>query len=144
MRTRRWLALGLLLLPLGGCDAFLEIIDTNQTSVRLVNTASFPVTVELYFGDDQNTLRALLVEFGTERNITIPPGETRSFTEPCEELQAIVIEDANLDVLGAIGPSNDTDVLRDGSDFGCGDTIVYTFSGGLLPLGLNIEETVED
>ncbi|MCH7884473.1 MAG: hypothetical protein IIC01_04415, partial [Planctomycetes bacterium] len=42
-------------------------------------------------------------------------------------------DDADLLILGDIGPEANSDVLRDGDDFSCGDTIVFTFDhSGIL------------
>ena len=69
--------------------------------------------------------------------------DTRSFTQSCDDLQAIMIEDADLQIIGGIGPEANTDVLRDGDDFGCGDTIVFTFDHSDLIFDFEIEVDVE-
>jgi hypothetical protein len=123
-----------LLAPLLGCPGFLD-----QTSVRLVNNASFPVDVTVFIDDDQNILRALLTGIGTELNFTVQPGDTVAFTRSCDDLQAIVIDDAELRVLGGIiRPNEDTEVFRDGDDFGCGDVLTFTFTRNLLGTDLQI------
>lgn len=136
---------GALLLPTTGCGIFGDIFGIfgpNQTRVRLVNTnTTLPVSGTLFYGDDQNALEAILTSEGTERQFTLAAGETQEFSVNCEELQAIIIDDADLQVIGNIGPSQRSDVFRDGDDFNCGDTITFTFSGSLIPPELNINFT---
>ncbi len=124
---------------LGGCDALISALGPSQTTVRLVNDGDYDVIVELYYHDDQNVLEALISEVGTERNITVPPGETRSFSVACEDLQAIFIEDAELSLINEIGPDQQSEeVRRDGDDFNCGDTIIFTFTHAVTLTSLNI------
>jgi hypothetical protein len=126
-----------------GCGFLGNFIQPSTTTVRIINgNGDFPFEVELFYDDDQNILEALLIENGTERNFTIPPGESRSFTVDCDELQAVIINDANLSVIGEVGPSQQGDVLRDGDDFNCGDTIVYTLTGTLVPPEVEIAVSV--
>ena len=76
---------------------------------------------------------------GMNFNVTDFSIDAFTFTRDCDDLQAIMIEDADLQVLGGlITPDADTDVLRDGSDFGCGDTLTFTFSHPDIALSLNI------
>ena len=78
-------------------------------------------------------------EVGEELNLSVPAGSTVSFTRDCDDLQAIMIADADLLVVGnLISPEADTDVLRDGSDFSCGDTLTFTFTHPDIPISLNI------
>ena len=123
--------MGLLLaLPAVGCGAVGTVgglLGPTRTSVELVNNGDFPVDVRLFFDNDQLLLEEVLTELGNERTFLIQPGQSSSFSADCDDLQAIVIEDADLQVLGGAGPEDATDVLRDGDDFGCGDTIVFTF-----------------
>ncbi|MBP7937139.1 MAG: hypothetical protein KA354_21045 [Phycisphaerae bacterium] len=113
-------------------------ISPDTTSVRLVNNTAFPVEVRLYYAAQQNILESLLEAIGTEYEATIAPGTTASFSRDCEELQAIFIENAKLVVVGDVGPSTDTDVYRDGTDFGCGDTLTFTFTQPALPTEINV------
>jgi hypothetical protein len=148
MQMKRIAVLGLagLMPALVSCEAALDIVGnlvgSDTTTVRLVNEASSPVTVTLFFGDDQNALEAVLTEFGTEREFTLQPGDSQQFSEPCEDLQAVIIDNAKLNLLGQIGPEADTDVQRDGDDFNCGDTVTFTFDGQAIPLELNISVSV--
>lgn len=124
--------------PIGG------LFPDTQTTVRLINDAQFNVDVQLFYGDDQNALKAVIEEFGTEVNRTLTPGEATSFSRDCDDLQAIFINDADLRVIGGIGPEADTRVYRDGSDFGCGDTITFTFTQNATATELNISFSQSD
>jgi hypothetical protein len=112
-------------------------------AVRLVNDSDFPVEVELYYGDEQDTLEAVLTETGTPIQQTIDAGATYSFSEDCDDLQAIVIVDADLRVVGGLGPEDSTDVLRDGTNFSCGDTITFTFDHSDILTDFAIHTSVE-
>jgi hypothetical protein len=58
----------------------------------------------------------------------VPPGESVSFTRSCGELQAIVIDDANLITVGQhVSPDTDSEVLRNGVEFACGKFIFFNF-----------------
>ena len=133
-----------LLAPASGCAFLANLLQPGETTVRLVNDGDFPVDVVLYFDDEQNTLRAALTEFGTRMEFTIAPGEAASFSRDCEELQAIVIDDADLMIVGQVGPETDTDVYRDGDDFGCGDTLVFTFDHSAIVVDFGVSFAVEE
>ncbi|MCK4658802.1 MAG: hypothetical protein KAV82_04700 [Phycisphaerae bacterium] len=125
--------LALLLIALGlplaaGCDAVGNILAPDTVTVSLVNGTGYDVGVQLFIYDNQDILEVILTELGSELNYTIPAGETTTFTRDCDDLQAIIIEEAELRVLGSLGPEAGTDVLRDGDDFHCGDHIIFTFT----------------
>ncbi len=111
-----------------GCDALNIILDPRVT-VTLVNASDYPVDVTMFVSDDQDILESLLVEesVGEKLLYTLAAGQTVSFSRPCDELQAMIIEQAELDVALGLGPEANTDVLRDGDDFSCGDEVVFTF-----------------
>ena len=120
-------ALGLLLPPLG-CDALTGILLPTTVTVSLVNAGDYDVDVELFIYDEQEVPELALTELGDQLGFTIPPGETVTFVRSCDDLQVIVVDDADLRILGGAGPETNSDVLRDGDDFGCGDRITFTFS----------------
>jgi len=132
-----------LVAPLAGCDALQDIIGANTVTVRLVNEGDFDVDVTLYYYDHQEVEEALLVLLGDEVEYTIGDGNTRTFTQSCDDLQAIMISDADLQIIGGIGPEASTGVLRDGDDFGCGDTIVFTFDHSDLIFDFDVDVDVE-
>ena len=117
---------------IGGC------LSPNTVTVNLVNGADHPVDVTLFYDDNQYITEELLEEVGRERQSRVQPGETASFSDDCNSLQAIFIQKAELSIVGTIGPSNSSRVYRDGSDFGCGDTITFTFTQNLLGTELSI------
>jgi hypothetical protein len=109
----------------------------SQTSVELENNADGTLQVTVFFDDDQNILEDLL-ENQEQVSFTIPQGESRSFSRDCEDLQAVKVE-ADVQLVGGLGPSDSTGVFRDGSDFGCGDTLHFTFTSVAVPADLNID-----
>lgn len=136
---RAFLALvGAAALLTGGCP-----FGQSVTTVDLVNNTAFPVEVTLYYGSDQNVLAAVLPVSGTEVVETVPGNSRVRLSRNCDDLQAIVIDNADLQIVGGIGPSQDTRVYRDGSDFGCGDTLTFTFttSNFLTELEINFAAT---
>lgn len=144
MNTRVSVAiLAAVLASSAGCAFLDDLLGLNLTRVRLVNNGDFDVQAVLYFDDDQEIPRELLTEIGTRMEFTLAPSESASITRDCDALQAIVIDNAELMVIGQVGPEADTDVLRDGSDFGCGDTIILTFDHGPLLTDFDISVAVE-
>ncbi|MCC6360434.1 MAG: hypothetical protein IT450_16970 [Phycisphaerales bacterium] len=130
--------LSLAALLAGGCP-----FGASLTTVALKNSTAFPVEVRVRYGANQNVLADILEEAGTEVVQTVPANSTVTFSRDCEELQAIMIENADLQIIGGIGPSQNTGVYRDGSDFGCGDTLTFTFSTSnfLTELEINFAAT---
>ncbi len=126
-----------------GCDSILDIISLSTVTVSLVNDSDFVIEVELYYDDEQDLPEVVLTEIGTKREFTIAAGDTTTFIESCDDLQVIVINDADLLVLGGIGPEANSDVIRDGHDFGCGDTIVFTFSHSDVIFDFDVSEDVQ-
>lgn len=108
---------------MGGCP-----LGNSKTTVDLVNSTSFPIEVTIYYGDNQDVLGAALPLTGTQVVETVPANSSVTFARDCDALQAIVIDRADLQIVGSIGPGQDTRVYRDGSDFGCGDRLTFTFS----------------
>ena len=112
---------------LAGCDSLVGFLRERETTIVLANDSDFDVEVVLFYGADQNILEALLTGIGEEMTLTIGAGEQSTFSRDCDDLQAIIIDDADLLLVGQLGPEVKTDVLRDGNEFGCGDTITFTF-----------------
>ncbi len=130
----------MMILPIVGCT---DLLQPSQTTIELVNPGRYPVQVTLYLGQNQLSTWAVLATLGEEIERTVAAGETITITRKCDELQAAVIDDADVMIGGVdIGPSNNSDaVLRDGTDFGCGDRIRFTFDypDVVLPTTLDIE-----
>lgn len=121
-----------------GCPALFP----RNVSVELRNDTPGTVTVRLFYGRDSLNSRTLLRLSGNELNFTIPSGETRSFSRSCDDLQAIYIDNASLNLIGSIGPETDTRLYSEGSDFGCRDQITFRFTSNLVTL--NAEFTATD
>lgn len=134
----------LLLLPLCGCDALLEIVQPRRTTVRLVNNGTFPVRVELFISDIQEIPEALLTADNDDREtFTVGASEVESFSMDCDDLQAIIVDDADLLLIGQVGPETRTDVVRDGDDFGCGDRINFVFDHSELIVDFEVDVLVD-
>ncbi len=129
-------------MTLGGCP-FSGLLQPDTTTVLLVNNGEFDVEVELFISDSQEIPRDVLT-LGDPLEYVVSPGQPVIFSRDCDDLQAIVIDNASLRIVGDIGPEADTDVLRDGDDFGCGSTIQFTFTHPDLPTDLDISVTVTD
>ena len=142
-RLVRCVALAGLILPLTGCDALVGIITPTTVTVSLVNTSDYDVDAKILISDEQDLPEFLLTELGDELDFTIPAGETVTFVRSCDELQAIVVDDADLLVLIGLGPEAGSDVLRDGDDFRCGDVIIFTFSHSQAVLDFHITTQVQ-
>lgn len=142
-KTRLTLTLILAPVIVAGCG-LLDLIGPldRTTTVRLVNDTPFPVDVQLFYHDVQEAPRLLITTDGTELNEQVAAGDTFSLTRNCDDLQAVLIDDADLRIIGGIGPEDDTDVLRDGDDFGCGDIITFTFNSTAIGTEFEITTSV--
>jgi len=144
MRTFCGLAIIALVLPLaGGCDAVSSLIGATSVTVELVNNGDYPVDATMFYYDDQDVIEELLTEIGDEVKRSVAAGETTSFSRDCDKFQAFMLEDADLRVLGDLGPEASTDVFRDGDEFNCGDTIVLTFDHlDALGTGFDVDPSI--
>ncbi len=106
--------------------------------MNLANQTKFPVDVRLFYDDDQNLPEALIEIDGTEVTVTVQPADTYTFSRSCEDLQAIFIKDADMRVAPGISPEASTRVYREPGDFGCGDTLTFTFTQNALGTDLDI------
>ncbi len=109
------------------CDSLVGLLRPRETTIVLANDSDFDIEIVLFYDEDQNILELLLTEIGEEMSLTIGAGEQSTFSRDCDDLQAIIIDDADLLLIGQLGPEVKTDVLRDGNEFGCGDTVTFTF-----------------
>jgi len=143
-RYRSIILLAALPLIVGGCGWLPGIIGgPNRTTVRLINNTPFPVEVDLFYYDIQEAPEAIITSLGTEVNETVASGGVFSFSRDCDEIQAVIIDDADLRIIGGVGPEERTDVLRDGDDFGCGDIITFTFTSSALGTDFQIATSVD-
>jgi hypothetical protein len=109
-----------------------------QTTVNLVNKTNHRVDVQLFYHENQYLTEGLIESDGVEMVVPVLAGNTYTFSRNCEDLQAIFIKDADLRVVGAIGPEASTRVYREPGDFGCGDTLTFTFTQNALATSLEI------
>ncbi|NOX57343.1 MAG: hypothetical protein GXP29_00600 [Planctomycetes bacterium] len=120
-----------------------DLLGANRVTVRLINNSTqFDVDVEIRYGDENLELKDLLKAFGRRTDRSIPPGETVEFSRDCDELEAIFIDEAKLQA-PLTNIKEDTNVLVDGSDFSCGDTIVYSFSHSAILIDFDISTSVQ-
>ncbi|GJM25194.1 MAG: hypothetical protein DHS20C16_16090 [Phycisphaerae bacterium] len=129
-----------------GCGAvgFLgNILGSNRVTVRLVNNSDdFDVDVQVRYGDENLETKDLIKVLGEEVNRSLSPGEQAEFTRDCDELESIFIDEAELQA-PLISPKEDTDVIVDGDNFSCGDTIVYTFSHSDILIDFDISTSIQ-
>jgi len=126
------------MLMITGCD----ILSLNVVRVSLVNNSDYDVEATLLIHDQQEIPEVLLKEIGEQLEFIVPAGNTVSFWRDCDDLQAIMIEDADLLLIGELGPETDTGVLRDGDDFNCGSQIIFTFTHSDVILDFNVSTSV--
>ena len=130
-----------LLTTMSGCGLIDQI--PGRTTVRLINNSDFDVEIVIFFDKEQDIPESVLTELGTEMRFTLAPAGVTSFSRDCDLLQAIIVENARLSIIGEVGPETSTDVLRDGSDFGCGDTLTLTFDHSAAILDFSVSLSVD-
>lgn len=111
-----------------GCGTLNDwFLRFGTMSIRLVNNGDYAVVVPLYYASDPDVTAGTLTGFGTKWVMRVAPGESVTVTRGCDELRACVVDNAQLLVTGRTPPEADSAVLREGTDYSCGDTIVLTF-----------------
>lgn len=127
-------------LTLAGCG----VVPPPQVTVRLVNNSEFPVDVVLYYSDDPDNSRDVLRVLGQKLEFTLPANDPSppSFGRNCDDLRAIVIDEAQLRVLG-VGPRAQSNVLSTDGDFGCLSTITFTFDHTNAVTDFNVSSRVD-
>ncbi len=131
-----------LLIPLTGCPGLIDLLNPARTTVRVVNNGDFDVDVVIYYDEDQNVLEDLIDDVGTRVEFTIAPGGVQEFSRDCDDLQAIKVVDADLRVVGQVGPETSSGVVRDGDDFGCRDTITFTFDHSAVLVDFDVSTAI--
>lgn len=134
----QFLATLLVALPWAGCDS----LELSQIIVVLENDADFPVTVDIYFSDQQGISKSQLISDGQNRSFTIDEGESEIFFLSCDEAMAL-LADAELQGPVGIEPNDDTAVLRDSDDFNCLERITFTFEHSFILVDFNIAVNVQ-
>lgn len=127
-----------------GCGELGIMFGLPVNRVVLRNDGKFSVNATLFVSSDEGISNDALTSVGTKIEYSIPPGESRSFDRNCADMRAIVIDEAQLDVVGGGGPTAHTDVLRDGADFNCRSTIEFVFDHSDIVLDFHITTTVRD
>ena len=125
-----------------GCSAFNGLFDPTSVTIQLVNNGSHEVRAIVYTSGDEKVFKTILTTLGTRREFAIPAGQSATLTTDCDDLRAIIIDKAELQSIGT--PSDETNVLRDGDDFDCGNTIVFTFDHSLNVFDFNITVNVQN
>lgn len=109
-----------------GCDALRFIITPTTVTVRLRNLTAASVDVSMRFSEVEDIPKALLETLGEQRERTVAALTDRDVGPfDCDEFRAVMIDDADLNVIGDVDES--TDVFRNDDDFNCGDILVFTF-----------------
>lgn len=129
-------------LLLAGCSTLINAVVPNSVTVRLVNNGQYPVTIRILIADNQDVPEDLLSTVGSELDFTLAAGQATSFERKCDELQAIKVDEAQLEVIGGTGPTTDTGVLRDGQAFNCNDVITFTFDHSSVLVDFNVSTSV--
>lgn len=132
-----------ILLSLTGCG-LIFVPGLNDVAVRLVNNGDLDVEVTVAYSGDDADSKDDLVDNGTKLTFTVPAGEVRSFSRSCGQLGSIVIEDADLLVVGAVGPQTDSNVVRMDGDFDCGQTVTFTFDHSALLIDFDVTSSVSN
>lgn len=100
------------------------------TVVTLVNNADDDVRVVISYADDPSISESDLRDSGTEIEITVPDGESRSFRRNCLVMRAVMVETAQLELIGGFGPTASSDVIRQGQgspSLVCPGLLTFTF-----------------
>lgn len=136
MKRTMTFALAGITLGIAGCDALLAILNQvtpQPTTVNVVfeNTSEFAVGVDFYNSPEQDLPRELLTNPDladtNETSFTVGANDSVQFALDCDNAQAMIVDDADLLVVAGVGPEADSDILRENTDFECGDTITFTF-----------------
>jgi len=127
---------------LAGCNLVFDLLLPQTVRVELVNTGDFPIDYEIRISDQQDIPEFLLTDAGDEIEGTIEAGATQSIVRDCDDLQALILVDADLRVAIGVSPDADTGVLRDGDEFGCGDQITLTFTHSDVLLDFDVSVSI--
>jgi hypothetical protein len=135
----RTILVAILWFGITGCG----LLRPSSTEVELVNNGDFTVEVRIFISDEQKIPAGLIDDLGDELNFTVAAGQRETFSRSCDDLQAVVVDEADLQVALGLGPDASSEVLRDGTDFGCGDGIRFTFTHNEVLTDLQISVAVD-
>jgi hypothetical protein len=131
VRIAVMMTLSLLGITLAGCDGLgglIGVIRPDRVTVQLVNSTDFEVDVMLRVSaSDDITIKDFLDELGQELTFILAAGQSTSFSRDCDDLGSIRVEDADMLIIGEVGPDEETEPINLEREFDCGDTIRYTF-----------------
>lgn len=100
------------------------------TVVTLVNNADDDVRCTIAYSSNPSISESDLRDSGTEIEITIPDGESRSFRRNCVSMAAVMVKSAQLELIGEFGPVTDSEVIRRGQgspSLVCPGFLTFTF-----------------
>ncbi|MCH7592821.1 MAG: hypothetical protein IH989_08590 [Planctomycetes bacterium] len=101
-------------------------VPPDAVTVTLVNNSpSFSIEVTVAY--DDHILPLVWLGLGHEETFFLEPGETVSFWKDCDELQTVVIDDADLLIPGSRNRETESDLLNEGLDYECDDEIRFVF-----------------
>lgn len=126
-------------LVMAGCELALDIILPTTVTITMVNTIDgFNIEGTIVYDNREALLKEDLVALGVDRVFNVAGGSSFSFAPlDCDDVESLVLDRAELQVIGDIGPSTDSEILRMGEEFECGDEIVFTFTGNILDLNVS-------
>jgi len=108
-----------------------------STVAEFRNDTASTVRVAGRFSSEQDIPEEVLEETGNTFEFDLAPGEVQSILRDCDDFQAVQVR-GELRLLGDIGPEETTRVYRDGSDFGCGDGLIFRFTQSALGTDIDI------
>lgn len=111
-------------------------------TVQYVNDADADVLTSLLYMSDDDKDKDDLQEDGRQIDTLTPKGETKQIVLDCDEAGSLAIDRAKLLLIGDIGPTADTDDLHIDHDYGCGDTITFTYYNSPDLTSLHIQSDV--
>lgn len=110
--------------------------------VTLVNNGDYDVVATIAYSDNPGISESDLENSGTEVEITIPEGESRSFRRNCVQMRAVMVKNAELQVIGGFGPTTQSEVIREGQgspSLVCQGFLSFTFDHNDSTLDFDVD-----
>ena len=155
-----WLAGICVLTGCGNLSQLLENFDTgalgdilNPTTVnlRLVNDTDFQVDPEVFVSSTSFLAEGFVLPVVSEELLTtginrqsfdkLGSGETVSSSYDCDDIQAVMAKDAELQTGLLLSPEADSELFRMDQEFECGDTVTIQYAGGLSGFDVRISRS---